>query len=227
MKMNNLEKLLQVNTEMPVKIDLYKESLEKMNGVLFISDNNMVGLSWVGKNFEDITGYKYNKWNSIGKKGLKNIFHPDDFHIFGEKYDYFMNPATKDKSHTAVYRLKHMKGHYIWMYINTFVISRNHDGSPQKTGGIMINLEELMIPSFLEKRLNDRKKEGNNKLLKLLSKREKEILGYISKGLSALQIAEILHLSKRTVESHKRNMQQKLGFTNSAALISFAIGAGV
>jgi DNA-binding CsgD family transcriptional regulator len=225
--MNNLEKLLQVNTEIPVKIDLYKESLEKMNGVLFISDNNMSGLSWAGKNFEDITGYKFNKWNRMGKKGLKNIFHPDDFQIFDERNNYFMNPETKDKSHTAVYRLKHMKGHYIWMYVNTFVISRDADGSPQKTGGIMINLEELMIPTFFEKRLNNLKKEGNINLLKLLSKREKEILSYISKGHSALQIAEILHLSKRTVESHKRNMQQKLGLTSTAALISFAIGAGV
>ncbi len=225
--MNNPGKLLQANLEQQLKIDLYKKSVEEMKGVLFISDHNTNRLIWAGKIFEDITGYKFNKWNRTGMKGLKNICHPDDIHILKERLDYFINPQTKDKSHTAVYRLKHMKGHYIWVYINTFVIGRNPDRSPEKTGGIMINLEELMIPAFFEKQLSARKKEENINRLNLLSRREKEILSYICKGLSASRVAEIMQLSKRTVEAHKRNMQKKLGFNNSASLISFAIGAGI
>lgn len=43
----------------------------------------------------------------------------------------------------------------------------------------------------------------------LLSKREEEILGYISKGLTSKDIASVLYLSKNTVDTHRRNMIRK------------------
>jgi PAS domain S-box-containing protein len=225
--MIGVEQLLEESTVLPEKVDLYKESLEKMNGVIFIIDYNAIGISWAGEHFEEITGYKYEEVGNLGINGLKSLFHPDDFHIYSEGYNYFMNPETKDKSHTAVYRIKHKQGHYIWSYFCSFVISRNPDETPHKAGGIMINLEKIMIPSFFEKQISERKAEKNDKLIETLSKREKEILAYISKGLSAAQIAEKFGLSKRTIETHKRNMQKKLGVSNSAALISFAISIGI
>jgi len=225
--MKNVKELFHVNKEHAEKVDLYKESLEKMNGVLFIVDYNLIGLSWVGENFEEITGYKMEEVTNLGINGIKLIYHPDDFHHFNEAYEFFMNPETRDKSHTAVYRIMHKQGHYIWLYFSSFVISRNPDGTPLKAGGIMINLEKFMTPSFFEKHISELKQEEKSNNTKPLSKRERQILSFISKGLSASEVAQKFDLSKRTVETHKRNMQRKLGCSNSAALISYAIGIGL
>lgn len=52
-----------------------------------------------------------------------------------------------------------------------------------------------------------------------LSEREKEIARYCSEGLSAKEIAEKLHISTRTVESHKNNIFRKLGISSTVDLV--------
>jgi len=60
-----------------------------------------------------------------------------------------------------------------------------------------------------------------------LSKREKEIVVEISKGLSSEQIAEKLFLSYYTVESHKKNIYLKLHVNTTAELIKKAMYLGI
>ncbi len=57
----------------------------------------------------------------------------------------------------------------------------------------------------------------------LVSKREKAILKMIAEGHTSHFIAEALHLSAKTVDTHRNNMLAKLGLPNSAALVRFAI----
>ncbi|MBB6239770.1 DNA-binding NarL/FixJ family response regulator [Pedobacter sp. AK013] len=63
-------------------------------------------------------------------------------------------------------------------------------------------------------------------LIKLTS-RESEILKLVAQGLTASKIAEILFLSKFTVDNHKKNLLQKLHAKNIAELISNATGQGL
>lgn len=62
-----------------------------------------------------------------------------------------------------------------------------------------------------------------NKINNSISNREKEIIFYITKGNSSKEIAEILHISKRTVENHKSNIFKKTKCKNSTELIFYAI----
>ena len=52
-----------------------------------------------------------------------------------------------------------------------------------------------------------------------ISRREKEIIACVSKEMSNKQIADVLFISPRTVENHKRNLFQKLGVKNSVGLL--------
>ncbi|MFY9465231.1 MAG: response regulator transcription factor [Sediminibacterium sp.] len=56
-----------------------------------------------------------------------------------------------------------------------------------------------------------------------LTKREKEILYYLKQTLTNQQIAEKLHLSIYTVETHRKNIMQKLQLNSPAALVKFMI----
>ncbi|MDW3194273.1 MAG: response regulator transcription factor [Cytophagales bacterium] len=56
---------------------------------------------------------------------------------------------------------------------------------------------------------------------KLFSDREREILKLIAQEHSSKQIADILFISERTVESHKRNMMKKAGTNTSIGLVNF------
>lgn len=61
---------------------------------------------------------------------------------------------------------------------------------------------------------------GNS--LPALTRREKEILQLLAKGLTSNEIAEKLFLSTFTVDTHRRNMLQKFNVHNTQALINLA-----
>lgn len=63
-------------------------------------------------------------------------------------------------------------------------------------------------------------KDKKSSHLQELTKREKEVLGLIVKGLKNKQIAEKLFLSPRTIDAHRYNIMQKLDVNNTAELVS-------
>lgn len=61
----------------------------------------------------------------------------------------------------------------------------------------------------------------------VLTAREQEILKLIASGITTRRIAEMLFLSKFTVENHRKNLLQKLQVKNVAALIKAASQHGL
>lgn len=61
----------------------------------------------------------------------------------------------------------------------------------------------------------------------LLSDREREILQLIAEGHSIPQISASLCISKKTVESHKNHIMEKLGIHDKVGLIKYAIRMGL
>lgn len=59
--------------------------------------------------------------------------------------------------------------------------------------------------------------------LQQLTIREKEVLGILSDGSTNKETAEKLNISVRTVETHRKNIMQKLNIKNIAGLIKFSI----
>jgi len=56
-----------------------------------------------------------------------------------------------------------------------------------------------------------------------LGDRELEILGLIAKGLGSREIAKALHLSIKTVDSHREHIKTKLGLTRATELVNYAL----
>jgi len=57
----------------------------------------------------------------------------------------------------------------------------------------------------------------------LLSDREFEIFRLLASGSTPTEIAERLHLSVKTVSTHKSHVQQKLGLASTAELVRYAL----
>lgn len=60
-----------------------------------------------------------------------------------------------------------------------------------------------------------------------VSERESEIISLIAEGCSYTRIAERLCLSTHTVTTHRKNIMQKLGVNNTAALVLYAVKHGL
>ena len=60
-----------------------------------------------------------------------------------------------------------------------------------------------------------------------VTRRELEILNLLSQGLTNEATAEVLHISWRTVETHRKNLMHKTGCTNLASLLRYAYENGL
>jgi two-component system response regulator NreC len=60
-----------------------------------------------------------------------------------------------------------------------------------------------------------------------LTDREREMLKLVAEGYTAREIADMLVITLRTVETHKTNLMNKLDIHNKADLIKYAIRKGI
>jgi DNA-binding NarL/FixJ family response regulator len=77
--------------------------------------------------------------------------------------------------------------------------------------------QQALIRDFLER--GDQPEE--------LTPREQEIVKLIAEAHTNKSIAEILHLSEKTVESHRARVLQKLGMRDRVELVRYAIRRGL
>ncbi|WP_312191863.1 response regulator transcription factor [Sphingobacterium sp.] len=73
----------------------------------------------------------------------------------------------------------------------------------------------------------NKKTEIGLKQVPKLTRREKEILAFVAKGLTTNQIAESLFISSHTVESHRKNLMEKFQTKSVTAAVKSAIEYGL
>ncbi len=93
-------------------------------------------------------------------------------------------------------------------------------GSPPEE--LLVAISKAISRKVLSRRAEDSVREAR-RMLRLLTGRESEVVDAIAAGYSNKQIADTLSVSQRTVEAHRANALQKLGVTNTAALVRLAV----
>ncbi|MCU0395838.1 MAG: response regulator transcription factor [Chitinophagaceae bacterium] len=106
-------------------------------------------------------------------------------------------------------------------------------------GYLLKNMERDELLTAIDEVMNGRiflSSESNQKILEqyrsvkeavqqapILTRREKEIVRLLYEGLTGPQIAERLFLSPYTVETHRKNLMQKLNVNNTQQLLKIAV----
>lgn len=83
-------------------------------------------------------------------------------------------------------------------------------------------IQQAVFNNYAEVKKEESKSENS-----ILSEREIEVLKLFAEGLSYNEIAEKLFISKRTVETHKKNIQEKLNLTSTIDMVKYAILNGI
>jgi len=79
-------------------------------------------------------------------------------------------------------------------------------------------ITRLLLEDYLSRDIHGEDSDPN-----ALSSREREVLQLIAEGKTSREIAEILHLSVKTVQSHRTSLMQKLDLHDRGDLIKYAI----
>lgn len=70
-------------------------------------------------------------------------------------------------------------------------------------------------------------KKKTAKITSEFTEREQEIINLCHCGLQSKEIADRLHISPRTVETHKNNIFKKLGINNTMEMVRYAMEHGI
>ena len=95
-----------------------------------------------------------------------------------------------------------------------------------KNSSLQIVLEAIRTVAegklYFDKKLHLPTAEKNTSK-SVLSSREREILGLISRGRTSHEIADQLFIGKSTVDTHRKNMIRKLGLSGAGELLRYAM----
>jgi two-component system, NarL family, response regulator NreC len=92
------------------------------------------------------------------------------------------------------------------------------------TGKVFLcsKISKVVFSDYINIITNPKWNEGDG-----LSGREREVLQLVAEGHTTKQIANMLHLSPKTVDSHREHIMEKLGIRNIAGLTKYAIREGI
>ncbi len=178
---------------------------------------------------------------SRGPRALFEIMHPKDvpgvIDTLTQGIGFLLDlPLEEKKDHKLIYdfHLQAKEGTYLRFIQQLVPLEIDADGNIL----LMLLLNDL-VPDRREGHPAQRKmvnirtgalslfkgEEGNSRTI--LSKREIEVLGLLSKGKRSKEVADELFLSVNTVNNHRRKILEKTNTENTAEAIRYAISLGL
>ena len=139
------------------------------------------------------------------------------------------------------YRLHHKDGHWVWIASRGQVVERDKQGNALRMSGVVqdisgpksLTTEGAEFLRRIESMVKDMVvvKDGNRQEFSdpiqhgpdLLSRRQREVLIFIARGMTSAEIAKKLEVGTSTVISHRRSLMKVLGLHSAADLTRFAI----
>lgn len=168
--------------------------------------------------------------------------------IISDFYTSFLNKEeVLSYKNIFSYRMKDAGGKIRTMLYQAFPLSVLESGAPEHVLCIQTDVSHLKVSSTssvsfvninggksyfnvdISKGKFDPEDDGcsNSDFSELLTEREKQIIIRLSRGLNAEQIAEELNLSHHTIKTHRRNVLQKSGCTNTTELVAKCLTNGI
>lgn len=190
-----------------------------------------------GKRWHEMLGYANQELGSEEDDWM-GLIHPRDLDRFRQ------NISAHLQGETAIFesehRLRHKDGHWVTVEARGKVTQRDKDGTPLRMVGTVLDVSQRkrlneegvdllrQIESLIrETTTGSSVKSQESEAYKSLTKREREILGMIAKGMTSVGIGRSLGLATNTINVHRRNLMTKLGLHGTAQAIRFAIDRGL
>ena len=140
----------------------------------------------------------------------------------------------KDKNAKALFLSMHDSEEYIYYSIKAGGLGLVNKNIMQ--GELLFAIKQVYLGKFyfgpgiteshldeIIKKYDKKEIDGIENVEVILTDREKDILFLIGKALTSMEIASKLDLSKRTIDTHRNHLMQKLNLENLPKLIRYAV----
>lgn len=172
-----------------------------------------------------------------------DLIHPDDIEFvietgkmtIGKMQEIEWENQTQLKS-SHCFRMKTETGDYEMFHHQSLGTLKNEEGKLLQAVNIHTNIQHLIkeshypvLGSEIDHRSDVHQTKGDKKSVneQILTKRELEILNFITKGYSASEISKILNISFYTVRTHRKNILEKTNSKNTSELMKACFQRGL
>lgn len=204
-----------------------------------ITNTPKQSFEYISKNFTACTGLPREEMQNKGMDYFWSRIHPNDIKLWisclQDLMEFTMNELSDSQkrkmSYTWNYRIKNAKNEYITVIQNTTPLQFDEQNKPiiGLAHYTVLDSDLHMDICASAKFLNDNneyetlfyKNESNNHLLGLLSNRERDIIRLLVTNKSSKEIASVLNISKHTVDTHRRNILNKLNLTSTIQITDY------
>jgi len=202
-----------------------------------ITNTQMLSFEYISKNMKSCLGLDKTLLKQKGMRYFWSRMHPDDVEgwlaALNELMNYTVNEISIEQrtrmNYTWNYRFKNSKNQYVNVIQNTTPIEFDKENKPiiGMAHYTVLNSNIKMDVCASAKWLNDNNEYEtryfNNFSQKLLtngvSNRERDIIRLLVLNYSSKEIAEKLHISSNTVDTHRRNILKKLNISSTGELV--------
>ena len=208
------------------KLSNLDEFAEQVPGVVIVHDIRDGSVAWMSKLGIQLLGVTFEEITSLqSSEYYGRFFNADDAKVYVPKILNLLQ-QNNDSSFCTYFQQVKLKGSdgWTWYMSSTKIFLRDENGAPILTLTVAMPIDAMHhMTQKAEKLL-----EENNFLkthyhaFDTLSVREKEVLKLVSLGKSTVEISESLFISELTVNTHKRNIKNKLNTGTTADLIKYA-----
>jgi DNA-binding CsgD family transcriptional regulator len=210
------------------------------NSSVAVMDLFRQNYAFIQSRFLPVIGLELDTLMTQGPRALFEIMHPHDIPSVLETLqrgnEFILGlPAPEKKGYKIVYdfRLRSVKGGYVRFIQqllpleldakgNVWLMLMLNDIAPDRGEGAKPQRKVMNIRTGKE-HVFTQEESGSG----MLTKREIEILGMLSKGMASKQVADELFLSVNTVNNHRRNILEKTNTENTAEAVRYAISLGL
>ncbi|PQJ73879.1 LuxR C-terminal-related transcriptional regulator [Polaribacter gangjinensis] len=210
------------------------------NATFFCITNTVnQNFEYVSKNFTACTGLSRDEMIHGGMNFFWSLFHPEDITLWLECLKDLMtftmnnlnDEQRKRMSYTWNYRIKNGNGKYTSIIQNTTPLQFDHNNKPVigLAHYTVLNEDVKMDICACAKYLNEKneyetlyyKNISSQNLLGVISNRERDIIRLLLLQKTSIEISESLHISKHTVDTHRRNILKKLQMSSTFELENY------
>lgn len=216
-------------TDLQRKIELRIADIERVAdmvpGVIIIHDLETSSVIYMSPKGEKLLGVTLPEIINMGAQYHTHFFNPEDSNDYVPKIIGLLTRNNNDESVTYFQQVRVMASKdWVWYMSNTKIFMRDDEGKPISTITLSFPVDPLhhitsKVSRLLEENIFLRK---NYHQFSQLGKRECEVLKHMALGKTSAEIGDILFISLATVETHRRNIRQKLGVSSSYDLAQYA-----
>lgn len=188
----------------------------------------------------------------IGRSAVDHVIHSEEWHDQVHPDDQsdvkarlMLHLSGESPAFDAEYRRRGPDGQWIWVHDQGKIVRRDKEDKPTLITGIIqdvtnkkqIERESSNLLHRLEKLMQaatrpsvvtpDEDHERDTRNLEKLTRRQRQILCLVANGLSSAEIAQKINISKETVNTHRRDLMQKLNIRSVAGLTRIAVRAKI